>query len=365
MYEMKKGLTSANSLHLARGHNMPANLVPIIGPNLESNDPGVFDAAFHHIAEVETLPVSTVRGGTIAAVVVTYNRKDLLAQCLDAVLAQTQRPQAVYVIDNASTDGTGQMVGELYSARVIYERLAENIGGAGGFRHGIKRAFDDHYDWIWVMDDDAQPTAECVEILLRHAVAGVGFVAPMILDRNRRPQAYHHKVLHRRADSIRTSWSAAKVPGQCGLEEKIPLDASAFVGPLINRIAIEAKGLPRAEYFILYDDHEYTYRISRGFPSYLVPCATILHFDVGNGRTARPYQTRWKTYYHTRNWVDFTRRVDGPLAALLLVVKIILATTVKVGCGWYRNPLYSYRTYCLGALHGLIGRFHNDWHLAS
>ena len=152
---------------------------------------------------------------------------------------------------------------------------------------------------------------------------------------------------------MRASWSPAGVTDQ----RIIPVDANAFVGPLINRDAIAAVGLPRSEYFIMFDDHEYTYRISRRFPSYLIPGATIIHFDSNSGRVEKPFETHWKNYYYYRNWVDFTRQNDGILAASLLTGRLICATTIKVALGWYRDPLYSYRTYCLGALHGLIGKF--------
>ena len=313
-----------------------------------------------HESSTHTIPPA--KGDeTVAAVVVTYNRKGLLCQCIGALLGQTRPLDAIYIIDNASTDGTDDTVSAQYGDRVIYERLPRNTGGAGGFHRGLKRAFEERHGWIWVMDDDAQPTAQCLESLLKHAVTGVGFVAPLICDRTGHPQSYHHKVSSKSTYSIWTSWSPAIVTDQLTPDYRIPIDANAFVGPLINRDAIEAIGLPRSDYFILFDDHEYTYRVSRRFPSYLVPGATIFHFDVNNERTAKPYQTQWKTYYHFRNWIDFTKHNDGLLAAILLTGKIIIGTTMKVGCGWYRNPIYSYRSYCLGAWHGLIGQLHNDW----
>ena len=46
----------------------------------------------------------------VAAVVVTYNRKELLMECLEALLRQTRPLQAIYIIDNASTDGTPELL---------------------------------------------------------------------------------------------------------------------------------------------------------------------------------------------------------------------------------------------------------------
>ncbi|MFX5615039.1 glycosyltransferase, partial [Acinetobacter baumannii] len=77
-------------------------------------------------------------------------------ECLQSVLSQTRAPDHVLVVDNASTDGTGEMLKEEFP-EVEVLRLPENQGGAGGFHEGIKRAYEAGYDWIWLMDDDGLP----------------------------------------------------------------------------------------------------------------------------------------------------------------------------------------------------------------
>jgi len=42
----------------------------------------------------------------IAAVVVTYNRLELLKQCIDSIKNQTRKPDEIIVVNNSSTDGT-------------------------------------------------------------------------------------------------------------------------------------------------------------------------------------------------------------------------------------------------------------------
>jgi len=97
---------------------------------------------------------------TVAAVVVTYNRKHLLKECLDALLAQTRPIDAIIVMDNASTDGTPEFLeaqGYLTNPIIDYVRLSENTGGAGGFHYGVKRGYEQGFDWLWLMDDDVKP----------------------------------------------------------------------------------------------------------------------------------------------------------------------------------------------------------------
>ena len=80
----------------------------------------------------------------IAAVVVTYNRKELLKECLDALLRQTYSVDSIILIDNASNDGTPEFLkenGYLDNPKIDYVRLPENTGSAGGFYDGVKRGY--------------------------------------------------------------------------------------------------------------------------------------------------------------------------------------------------------------------------------
>jgi GT2 family glycosyltransferase len=93
--------------------------------------------------------------GRVCAVVVTYNRRDLLRECLVSLQAQTHVPDTILVVNNASTDGTAQMLSAEF-AQLEVLTLAENVGGAGGFHAGMKWAYEQGYDWLWLMDDDGR-----------------------------------------------------------------------------------------------------------------------------------------------------------------------------------------------------------------
>ena len=108
---------------------------------------------------------------TTAAVIVTYNRRALLRECLSAVLSQTAACD-VLVIDNHSTDGTGEMVKELMVSReetpdgderdITYLNTGKNLGGSGGFSYGMKEAVKRSYEYLWIMDDDCVPERDCL-----------------------------------------------------------------------------------------------------------------------------------------------------------------------------------------------------------
>jgi len=102
----------------------------------------------------------------VAAVVVTYNRRDLLLESLAAVLAQTRAPDKVIVVDNASEDGTAAAVRDRFPSVHLAE-LRRNSGGAGGFAGGMALALADGADLIWLMDDDTVPEPGALSALLR------------------------------------------------------------------------------------------------------------------------------------------------------------------------------------------------------
>ena len=75
----------------------------------------------------------------------------------------------VLVIDNASTDGTGEwLAGRPHTGEVpLWLRtLTTNRGGAGGFHDGLAWALDREADLVWLMDDDGLPDPDCLERLL-------------------------------------------------------------------------------------------------------------------------------------------------------------------------------------------------------
>ena len=103
---------------------------------------------------------------TVAVVVVTFNRADLLARLLDGLAAQTRRPDAVIVVDNASTDHTRQVLEARTDLPLHVTWSEENLGGAGGFHLGVRAAYDAGWDRVWLIDDDVVPATGCLEALM-------------------------------------------------------------------------------------------------------------------------------------------------------------------------------------------------------
>ena len=107
------------------------------------------------------------RNNETAAVVVTWNRKELLKQSIERLLNQSGAECDILIVDNDSTDGTVEMLeAEFDSPRIRYYNTGANLGGAGGFHIGIYWAVSDGYENVWIMDDDCLPSDTALKELL-------------------------------------------------------------------------------------------------------------------------------------------------------------------------------------------------------
>ncbi len=212
----------------------------------------------------------------VCAVVVTYNRKDILPLCLEAILAQSSVVTKIVLVDNASTDGTEALLkekGYLSNEHILYKKLSSNTGGAGGFNEGMKIAHSLNPDWVWIMDDDVIPDRNCLEELLKANQAikeDVSFLASAI--RNADGKAMNVPKLDRRQFTKYTDWY------QYLDEGIVSIVKATFVSLLINNEAIAKCGLPWAPFFIWGDDSEYTQRVIRDYgPAFMVGKSKAVH----------------------------------------------------------------------------------------
>jgi len=257
----------------------------------------------------------------IAAVVVTYNRKELLKECLQALLTQTRPLDEIIVIDNASTDGTEQMIRSEFP-HVTYVRLPENIGGAGGFHEGMKLAYEKGYDWIWVMDDDVIPSCSALQVLLDalNRLSGkVGLLCSHVTWTDGTP---HIMNVPQISSLIRNS-EGYTFPFNEHIEKGlIRISACSFVSVLVSRYAIEAVGLPIKEMFVYGDDLEFTQRVCLKFQGYYVFDSKVLHKTKYNRgvdlATAEP-ERLYYYYFLLRNSIYLARR-----CGLIFLIKYCL-----------------------------------------
>lgn len=213
---------------------------------------------------------------TVSAVIVTYNRFQLLRETVNAVLSQSRPPENIIIIDNHSHDETVPWLNKLESQHkhihVVY--MNKNLGGAGGFHYGLKMAYEMGSDWIWTLDDDCLPKKDALEQLTHFKdnqgqtiCRQIGFLASNVRWTDGSP---HQMNIPGPVTSAATGhdshFSAQKIR------------YASFVSILINRHAIRRVGYPVKEFFIYCDDVEFTRRITRaGFNAWFVPESIVCH----------------------------------------------------------------------------------------
>jgi rhamnopyranosyl-N-acetylglucosaminyl-diphospho-decaprenol beta-1,3/1,4-galactofuranosyltransferase len=266
----------------------------------------------------------------IVAVVVTFNRRDLLERLLD-VLRNTTELAEIVVVDNASTDGTAAWVGSTSSTTdgvpVHLVALETNTGGAGGFHTGMLTAVERDADLVWLMDDDGLPDADCLATLLTRR-EDFDFWGPVVVDNADEERLVFPirlpggtRVVHRIGD-VRE----AAVDGVIR-DVVIP-----FNGVLVTRDLVEKIGSVREDFFIWGDDHEYRLRAERaGARIGTLVDARVLHPSVGElgtpmmfGRTTYNHSpSDLKHYCMARNNLLNLREYRGPLHAAAFVAKTL------------------------------------------
>lgn len=198
----------------------------------------------------------------ICAVVVTFNRKELLLRTLSSLYNQTLPLHSIVVIDNASIDGTSdflQHLGYLDRSNFLYYKLASNTGGAGGFYEGTKIAHESDVDWIWLMDDDGYPPKTCLKTLLEYQDR-YDFYGPLVLsDQDQATLSFpitlpHSKIIIRNKSQL----TAVRLDNNVLSDILIP-----FNGVLLRSALASKIGYPLAKFFIWGDDVEYTKRAKK------------------------------------------------------------------------------------------------------
>ncbi len=267
---------------------------------------------------------------SVLAIVVTYNRKELLVENIGSLVNQTYKNLDILVVDNNSVDGTFDAICNYTSDRSIcYVNTGGNIGGAGGFNFGIKRSLESEYDFIWLMDDDSVPEPDALEQLIINANdSNLGFLASKVLWKD-------------------SSICNMNVP-RMGIRKKVkdfytecvPICMATFVSLLIPQDIIYDVGLPIKEFFIWTDDLEFTRRISRKYKAYLVNSSIVVHkTNTNNGANVATdcdnridryrYAYRNEVYLYKREGIKGVVHLIGRLPIHILRVLLFAKDNIK------------------------------------
>lgn len=256
----------------------------------------------------------------VIAVILTYNRKKLLCEVLNAVLAQDSGSPHILIIDNHSTDGTREAIEPyLKLDNIDYADTGSNLGGTGGFHFGIKKAALMHYARLWIMDDDCIPERSALSALIqadRRMAGEFGWMSSAaywtdggLCKMNLQRTAYWRRLKSLKGEPIRVQFAS-------------------FVSLYLPVCIVREMGLPIADFFIWADDWELTRRISKKYQCFVVPESHVLHKTAHNHGVdiIRDSGDRnWRYRYNYRNEVYVMRR-EGLRGRLFFCLKIFYHT---------------------------------------
>lgn len=260
----------------------------------------------------------------VAAVIVTFNRLDKLKKVIAAVESQSLAPSHLVIVDNASTDGTGEFLAQLTSTLPLeIVSLDTNTGGAGGFSAGMRRGYELGADFVWIMDDDGYPEAAALEKLVSGLDDAVGELGPKVPFACSVVVFTDGNICEMNNPVPTWDWGRLLVKGQ----QSVMVSQCSFVSVLVPRWVLEEHGLPYKEYFIWFDDAEYTIRISRDTPGIQVLDSVTVH-DMGENRGVNwgmvDEKNAWKFGYGARNQASYQWHHRSKPHFLMFAAQVVL-----------------------------------------
>ena len=215
-------------------------------------------------------------GLKVVAIVVTYNRKELLKECIEALINQDYENCNILIVDNASTDGTREYIASyIDNEKIFYKNTGANLGGAGGFNYGMKEAYKMKCDFMWLMDDDCIVRQDSLtEFMSSDNIlnGNYGFLSSVALWKD-------NKICKMNKQKIKNPWHEKAELLQYGM---LRAYHATFVSLLIKTSMVEKYGLPIKDFFIWADDIEYTNRLSKNEDCYIVGKSIVEHKTKSN-----------------------------------------------------------------------------------
>jgi dTDP-4-dehydrorhamnose reductase len=297
----------------------------------------------------------------VYAVVYTYNRKELAAQCVAALQRQTVRPERIVFVDNGSTDGTREFLAARgLLAGLDFVRLERNTGAAGGLEAGIGHAYRRGCDWAWVMDDDVIPDPEALAELRRAYeenftdTSRVGFLISQLVAADGSPNNVPHIDDRIVASDRCAEWGEFLAKGL------VRVRIATLTSILLPRATIAHCGTPCRDFFIWGEDTDYTLRITDWRPGWLVGKSQAVHLrgvggflDIFN----EDDPNRLRNFYYLYRNTTYLRHAFWPTHGFALFLGKAFQHFARALCSPGHGFLRA-RVIVRGVLAGLVFRPH-------
>lgn len=302
----------------------------------------------------------------VAIVILNWNGwKDTLP-CLDSLTELKGPPPRVYVVDNGSADESAARIedwrrGRADRDRFILLRSTENLGFSGGNNLGIRRAFDEGAEFVWLLNNDTTVAGDSLTALVRVALedASIGAVGSLILT-ERDPETINSAGI-----LVSPFTMAARL---LGMNEKradprfnVQRDVDAVSGCslFLRASALRGVGSMEERYFLYCEEVDLALRLKKaGYRCVFAPGSVVFHKQWGS---IQPYP-EIADYYLARSQVLFIRKFSGQAHAAAAIIWFAAKYFPRVVIRSVRIKNFAcLRAFRLGLWHGLIGRFDYRW----
>ncbi len=268
----------------------------------------------------------------VCVIITVWNQVEHTLACLETVEAQDYKDLSILLVNNASTDGTVELVSQAYPQVEILS-LPENLGPTGGYNAGFRHALKKGFSLMFLLNNDTLLASNCISELVKEIQTAndIGLVMPKI---------YY-------ADDPKRIWNVGgwenklnyevERPGNDQIDEgqwnkPLDIDDAPFTAVLLTRDVLENVGLPDENFFLYYEDRDFSRRMQEaGYRLRLAPAAHMWHkVSMSSGGSDSPSERYWMA----RSGVQFFRKNVGMRSRWFIVIPwraaSALRTTLKL-----------------------------------
>ena len=276
----------------------------------------------------------------VSICVLNWNQRSLLKDCLDSCLAELERSRLdgqVIVMDNASSDGSPEMVSQLFPT-VNLIRNQENVSFSSANNQGIRLSTG---RYVLVLNNDTVLLPGCLQVMVAfmdsHARAGV--TGPKLLNPDGSIQRGYHRALPTLAELLLALfwldrfWPGRRLADRArGIDESLkgptPIEQVAGCAMMLRRQALESAGLFDESFEYWYEDVELCHRfLERGWEIYYLPEARIIHYGGASFAMLGPSRT---TPLRISGQLRYFRKHKGAVQYAVLKMMAVIGLAVRL-----------------------------------
>ncbi|MBQ7677483.1 MAG: glycosyltransferase family 2 protein [Lachnospiraceae bacterium] len=293
----------------------------------------------------------------IGIVICNYNKKDMALECIEHILAQTYTDYALYVVDNASTDGSADAIRTAYDGKLTLLRNSENLGGSGGFNTGLRWAHGKGHPYLMCVDNDAMldkdAVGELLHFLEEHGECGMAASKVYHLEEPEYVQNYGQRIDF---EHFCTEVDDLNRLEDGSMPEYVYVDSVPACSLLVRRETVDRIGFLPEENFLYWDDTEWCLRCNRAGMKVASVGASKAYHAMG---AKKEDVNTFPTYYAWRNWITFFIKYTPDERLVDMAMQFLSSVYEVQFVGWY-NDVYRKADTVMGAyddaLHQVTGK---------